>query len=397
MSSTKKHKSFSIKEKEGKTMTTQCLEKSMPAVENSQALQTLLKFTEKNGKLNYDEAIQILKPYRLSDEEFDRLLDDLIKNNHQIIDDFSTDKPDYPALGNTEDFVIQVPHEIPVPVQDILADIDPSKIYMKEINITPLLSADQEIALAQAIEFGYANADQMVEANLRLVVSIARKYVGRGVDLLDLIQEGNIGLMTAVAKFDYRKGYRFSTYATWWIRQSITKAIYDQARSVRIPVYMNERINKLKKIRNQLTQELGHEPLPIEIAQAMNLKEEKVVEILNITQEPVSLEAPVGNLENSLLGDFIEDLEVQTPDEFVIAEARKKQIKDLLKTLTEREQIVLQMRYGLDDDQPKSLEEIGRYFSVTRERIRQIESKALRRLRHPSRSKMLRDYVTEAG
>jgi len=378
-------------------MTTQCLEKSMPAVENSQALQTLLKFTEKNGKLNYDEAIQILKPYRLSDEEFDRLLDDLIKNNHQIIDDFSTDKPDYPALGNTEDFVIQVPHEIPVPVQDILADIDPSKIYMKEINITPLLSADQEIALAQAIEFGYANADQMVEANLRLVVSIARKYVGRGVDLLDLIQEGNIGLMTAVAKFDYRKGYRFSTYATWWIRQSITKAIYDQARSVRIPVYMNERINKLKKIRNQLTQELGHEPLPIEIAQAMNLKEEKVVEILNITQEPVSLEAPVGNLENSLLGDFIEDLEVQTPDEFVIAEARKKQIKDLLKTLTEREQIVLQMRYGLDDDQPKSLEEIGRYFSVTRERIRQIESKALRRLRHPSRSKMLRDYVTEAG
>ena len=267
-------------------------------------------------------------------------------------------------------------------------------MYLKEIGKVPLLSADEEMELAQKIELGDAKAKQQLsEANLRLVVSIAKRYVGRGMQFLDLIQEGNLGLIKAVEKFDYRKGYKFSTYATWWIRQAITRAIADQARTIRIPVHMVETINKLIRVQRQLLQELGREPYPEEIAKEMRLPIERVREIQKIAQEPVSIETPIGEEEDSHLGDFIPDENMPAPSEAAAFTVLKEQLFEVLDTLTEREQRVLRLRFGLDDGRAKTLEEVGKEFNVTRERIRQIEAKALRKLRHPSRSRKLKDYI----
>ena len=271
---------------------------------------------------------------------------------------------------------------------------DPVRMYLKEIGRVPLLTAEEEIELAKRIEEGDEEARRkLAEANLRLVVSIAKRYVGRGMLFLDLIQEGNLGLLKAVEKFDYRKGYKFSTYATWWIRQAVTRAIADQARTIRIPVHMVETINKLMRISRQLLQEYGREPTIEEIADAMGMTEDKVREILKIAQEPVSLETPIGEEEDSHLGDFIEDEDVLAPVDAVSFYLLKEQLEDVLGTLTPREERVLRLRFGLDDGRPRTLEEVGQEFGVTRERIRQIEAKALRKLRHPSRSKKLKDYL----
>jgi RNA polymerase primary sigma factor len=267
-------------------------------------------------------------------------------------------------------------------------------MYLKEIGRVPLLSAEEEIDLAERIEQGDEEAKRrLAEANLRLVVSIAKRYVGRGMLFLDLIQEGNMGLIKAVEKFDYRKGFKFSTYATWWIRQAITRAIADQARTIRIPVHMVETINKLIRVSRQLLQELGREPSPEEIAEKMDLTPEKVREIMKIAQEPVSLETPIGEEDDSHLGDFIEDQDALAPSDAAAYELLKEQLEDVLDTLTEREENVLRLRFGLDDGRTRTLEEVGKVFGVTRERIRQIEAKALRKLRHPSRSKRLKDFL----
>lgn len=271
---------------------------------------------------------------------------------------------------------------------------DPVRMYLKEIGRVSLLTAQEEVDLALKIEQGDQEAKQrLAEANLRLVVSIAKRYVGRGMQFLDLIQEGNMGLMKAVEKFDYRKGFKFSTYATWWIRQAITRAIADQARTIRIPVHMVETINKLIRIQRQLLQDLGREPTPEEIAAEMDLPVEKVREILKIAQEPVSLETPIGEEDDSHLGDFIEDQEATSPADHAAYELLKEQLEDVLDTLTDREENVLRLRFGLDDGRTRTLEEVGKVFGVTRERIRQIEAKALRKLRHPSRSKQLKDFL----
>ncbi|OPX87091.1 MAG: RNA polymerase sigma factor SigA [Pelotomaculum sp. PtaB.Bin117] len=271
---------------------------------------------------------------------------------------------------------------------------DPVRMYLKEIGRVPLLTSEEEVDLAKRMENGDEEAKRrLAEANLRLVVSIAKRYVGRGMLFLDLIQEGNLGLIKAVEKFDYRKGYKFSTYATWWIRQAITRAIADQARTIRIPVHMVETINKLIRVSRQLLQELGREPSPEEIAKEMNISEDKVREIIKIAQEPVSLETPIGEEEDSHLGDFIEDHEARAPAEEASFTLLREQLDEVLKTLTDREQRVLRLRFGLDDGRARTLEEVGQKFGVTRERIRQIEAKTLRKLRHPSRSKKLKDYL----
>ena len=271
---------------------------------------------------------------------------------------------------------------------------DPVKMYLKDIGRVPLLSAEEEIELAKRMQENDASArKRLSEANLRLVVSIAKRYVGRGMLFLDLIQEGNLGLMKAVEKFDYQKGFKFSTYATWWIRQSITRAIADQARTIRIPVHMVETINKLTRVQRMLLQDLGREPTPAEIAEKMGVTEDRVREIQKIAQDPVSLETPIGEEEDSHLGDFIEDEKTATPSDSVASTMLKEQLLGVLDTLTPREERVLRLRYGIDDGKPRTLEEVGRVFNVTRERIRQIEAKALRKLRHPSRSKRLRDFL----
>ena len=313
------------------------------------------------------------------------------------IDSDVSGSSDIDAVSDEEDddmdekeTVIDIENTLP---KSIAVD-DPVRMYLKEIGKVPLLSAEEEIELAKRMEAGDEEAKKkLCEANLRLVVSIAKRYVGRGMLFLDLIQEGNLGLIKAVDKFDWRKGYKFSTYATWWIRQAITRSIADQARTIRIPVHMVETINKLIRVSRQLLQELGREPSPEEIAKEMDITEEKVREILKIAQEPVSLETPIGEEEDSHLGDFIPDDDVPAPAEAAAFTMLKEQLIEVLDTLTEREQKVLTLRFGLEDGHARTLEEVGRQFDVTRERIRQIEAKALRKLRHPSRSKKLKDYL----
>lgn len=301
-------------------------------------------------------------------------------------DDIILDVDDEPTEEELENIELAVPDGVSIE--------DPVRMYLKEIGKVPLLTAEEEKKLAMQMEAGDADAKKrLAEANLRLVVSIAKRYVGRGMLFLDLIQEGNLGLIKAVEKFDYRKGYKFSTYATWWIRQAITRAIADQARTIRIPVHMVETINKLIRVQRQLLQELGREPYPEEIAEKMNLPVERVREIQKISQEPVSLETPIGEEEDSHLGDFIQDDNVPVPAEAAAFTLLKEQLVEVLGTLTEREQKVLCLRFGLDDGRARTLEEVGKEFEVTRERIRQIEAKALRKLRHPSRSRKLKDYL----
>lgn len=338
------------------------------------------------------------KGLELDVERMNAILDYLEAHNVDVltITDKDDEEPDDVLLEMDDEVEDIDVDKIDLSVPDGVGVDDPVKMYLKEIGKVPLLSAEEEIELAKRMEAGdEAAKKKLAEANLRLVVSIAKRYVGRGMLFLDLIQEGNLGLIKAVEKFDYRKGYKFSTYATWWIRQAITRAIADQARTIRIPVHMVETINKLIRVSRQLLQELGREPLPEEIAEEMDIPVERVREILKISQEPVSLETPIGEEEDSHLGDFIQDENVPVPAEAAAFTLLKEQLVEVLGTLTEREQKVLRLRFGLDDGRARTLEEVGKEFNVTRERIRQIEAKALRKLRHPSRSRKLRDYLEE--
>lgn len=348
---------------------------------------------KKKNVLEYQEINDFFKDMPLEEEQFEKILETLEQNNVdvlQIIDD--DDLPDDDLLLAEDEEVDMENIDLSVP--DGVGIEDPVRMYLKEIGKVPLLSADEEIELAKKMELGDEEAKKrLAEANLRLVVSIAKRYVGRGMLFLDLIQEGNLGLIKAVEKFDYRKGYKFSTYATWWIRQAITRAIADQARTIRIPVHMVETINKLIRVSRQLLQELGREPTPEEISKEMNMPEDRVREILKISQEPVSLETPIGEEEDSHLGDFIQDDNVPVPADAAAFTLLKEQLVEVLDTLTDREQKVLRLRFGLDDGRARTLEEVGKEFNVTRERIRQIEAKALRKLRHPSRSRKLKDYL----
>ena len=311
------------------------------------------------------------------------------------VDNLDLSIPDGVSLDDP-DWIIEADANLDLSIPDGVSLDDPVRMYLKEIGKVPLLSPEEEIELAKRMELGDENArKRLAEANLRLVVSIAKRYVGRGMQFLDQIQEGNLGLIKAVEKYDYSKGFKFSTYATWWIRQAITRAIADQARTIRIPVHMVETINRLIRTSRQLLQELGREPTPEEIAEKMEMPVERVREIMKISQDPVSLETPIGEEEDSHLGDFIQDDHVQVPVDAATYTLLHEQLMEVLDTLTEREQKVLRLRFGLDDGRPRTLEEVGRQFNVTRERIRQIEAKALRKLRHPSRSKKLKDYLDE--
>ncbi|MBP3621419.1 MAG: RNA polymerase sigma factor RpoD [Lachnospiraceae bacterium] len=365
-------------------------------------LNELLELAKK--KKNVIEDTEIInhfsncKEVELNTERMVAIFEYLEANDVDVltITEEEDDEPDDLILDSDElDVDVDVEH-IDFSAPDGVSIDDPVRMYLKEIGKVPLLSAEEEIELAKKMELGDENAKKrLAEANLRLVVSIAKRYVGRGMNFLDLIQEGNLGLIKAVEKFDYRKGYKFSTYATWWIRQAITRAIADQARTIRIPVHMVETINKLIRVSRQLLQELGREPLPEEIAEEMDIPVERVREILKISQEPVSLETPIGEEEDSHLGDFIQDENVPVPAEAAASTLLKEQLSEVLGTLTEREQKVLRLRFGMDDERARTLEEVGKEFKVTRERIRQIEAKALRKLRHPSRSRKLKDYLDE--
>lgn len=410
----------------------------------SQYQKIITKLIEKGKKQGYlynDEIQDELSDFDLEDEAFEEILDTLKAENIQIIDDVEDDDidididlDDFITDDEEQDEEIEDPYletDVNLESQYITDDIalptnikinDPVRMYLKEIGKVELLTGEEEIDYAKLIEYGkYAKQQlerddlteqeredfeaaihrgeqakqRLVEANLRLVVSIAKRHVGRGMLFLDLIQEGNMGLMKAVDKYDYSKGFKFSTYATWWIRQAITRAIADQARTIRIPVHMVETINKLVRFQRQLTQELGREPTPEEIAEKMDTTPEKVRDILKISQEPISLESPVGEEDDSNLGDFIADEEAISPDEFASNELLKEELNEVLETLTDREERVLRLRFGLDDGRTRTLEEVGKEFGVTRERIRQIEAKALRKLRHPSRSKKLKDFMEE--
>ena len=348
---------------------------------------------KKKNMLEYQEISDFFADMNLDAEKFELILEFLETNNIDVLRITDDDSDDEILLDVDEDDEIEV-EKIDLSVPDGVSIEDPVRMYLKEIGKVPLLSAEEEIDLAKRMELGDAEAKKrLAEANLRLVVSIAKRYVGRGMLFLDLIQEGNLGLIKAVEKFDYRKGYKFSTYATWWIRQAITRAIADQARTIRIPVHMVETINKLIRVSRQLLQELGREPSPEEIAAEMNMPVERVREILKISQEPVSLETPIGEEEDSHLGDFIQDDNVPVPADAAAFTLLKEQLEEVLGTLTEREQKVLTLRFGLEDGRARTLEEVGKEFNVTRERIRQIEAKALRKLRHPSRSRKLKDYL----
>ena len=348
---------------------------------------------KKRNVLEYQEINDFFADLALEEDQFDKILETLEQNSIDVLRITEEDEVDDEEIILTEDDEVDV-ENIDLSVPDGISIEDPVRMYLKEIGKVPLLSAEEEIELAKKMEMGDQEAKKrLAEANLRLVVSIAKRYVGRGMLFLDLIQEGNLGLIKAVEKFDYRKGYKFSTYATWWIRQAITRAIADQARTIRIPVHMVETINKLIRVSRQLLQELGREPTPEEIAEEMNMPVERVREILKISQEPVSLETPIGEEEDSHLGDFIQDDNVPVPADAAAFTLLKEQLVEVLGTLTEREQKVLRLRFGLDDGRARTLEEVGKEFNVTRERIRQIEAKALRKLRHPSRSRKLKDYL----
>ena len=365
----------------------------------SEKLVELLELAKKKKNvLEYQEISDFFKDQPLEVEQMEKVLDfleasgvDVLRisgNDEELILD---DDADIDKLDDEEEIELD---KIDLSVPEGVSIEDPVRMYLKEIGKVSLLTADEEIELAKRMEQGDEEAKKrLAEANLRLVVSIAKRYVGRGMLFLDLIQEGNLGLIKAVEKFDYRKGYKFSTYATWWIRQAITRAIADQARTIRIPVHMVETINKLIRVSRQLLQELGREPTPEEIAEEMDMPVERVREILKISQEPVSLETPIGEEEDSHLGDFIQDDNVPVPAEAAAQTLLKEQLDEVLDTLTEREQKVLRLRFGMNDGRARTLEEVGREFDVTRERIRQIEAKALRKLRHPSRSRKLRDYL----
>ncbi len=368
----------------------------------NEKMATLLELAAKNNNtLKYDEILSEFPEASMDGELFDKILEELEKTRVEIL--AAIDNEQEPVLLEVDEIDEADLEEelsnmdiskLDLSIPDGIGLDDPVRMYLKEIGKVPLLNAEEEIELAKQMELGNDNAKKrLAEANLRLVVSIAKRYVGRGMLFLDLIQEGNLGLIKAVDKFDYKKGYKFSTYATWWIRQAITRAIADQARTIRIPVHMVETINKLMRVSRQLVQELGREPLPEEIAQRLEMPVDRVREILKIAQEPVSLETPIGEEEDSHLGDFIQDDNVPVPAEAATYTMLKEQIVEVLTTLTEREQKVLRLRFGLDDGRPRTLEEVGKEFNVTRERIRQIEAKALRKLRHPSRSRKLRDYL----
>lgn len=346
---------------------------------------------KKKNVIEYQDIPGYFADIELDAEKFDKILETLEANNVDVLR--ITDSDDDGLLIEDDEKIEDI-EEIDLTFLDGINIEDPVRMYLKEIGKVPLLSAEEEIELAKRMEIGDEEAKKrLAEANLRLVVSIAKRYVGRGMLFLDLIQEGNLGLIKAVEKFDYRKGYKFSTYATWWIRQAITRAIADQARTIRIPVHMVETINKLIRISRQLLQELGREPSPEEISERMDVPVERIREIIKISQEPVSLETPIGEEEDSHLGDFIQDDNVPVPAEAAAFTLLKEQLVDVLGTLTEREQKVLRLRFGLDDGRARTLEEVGKEFNVTRERIRQIEAKALRKLRHPSRSRKLKDYL----
>ncbi|MCC6110197.1 RNA polymerase sigma factor RpoD [Limosilactobacillus fermentum] len=355
------------------------------------AVGALIRNYKKVKNIQYDELTEkIAEPFGLNADGMDDLLQNVEDAGVSVVDE--NGDPDPRALKATEKLSSKALKDTTAPSSVKIND--PVRMYLKEIGRVNLLTADEEVALALRIEKGDETAKQeLAEANLRLVVSIAKRYVGRGMQFLDLIQEGNMGLMKAVEKFDYRKGFKFSTYATWWIRQAITRAIADQARTIRIPVHMVETINKLIRIQRQLLQDLGREPLPEEIGAEMDMDTQKVRDILKISQEPVSLETPIGEEDDSHLGDFIEDHDATSPADHAAYEMMKKQLENVLDTLTDREENVLRLRFGLDDGRTRTLEEVGRVFGVTRERIRQIEAKALRKLRHPSRSKQLKDFL----
>lgn len=373
-----------------------------PAEKKQELINILLeKAKQSKNKLTYSAVADVLEATDLDKNQIDDIYEALMSKDIEIVseaepDDFDillnddVDLPEDPDLIMDEPTDVDLESSLP---KGIAVD-DPVRMYLKEIGKVPLLSADEEIELAKRMEQGDEEAKKrLCEANLRLVVSIAKRYVGRGMLFLDLIQEGNLGLIKAVDKFDYTKGYKFSTYATWWIRQAITRSIADQARTIRIPVHMVETINKLIRVSRQLLQTYGREPSPEEIAEEMGISVDKVREIQKIAQEPVSLETPIGEEEDSHLGDFIPDEDVPAPAEAAAFSMLKEQLVEVLDTLTEREQKVLKLRFGLDDGRARTLEEVGKEFDVTRERIRQIEAKALRKLRHPSRSKKLKDYL----
>lgn len=359
-----------------------------------EAKNALVVLGKRRGSLTYTEIVNQLGSFDLDPDQLDDFFDHLSEQGIDILNEREEESSDDEEAGTPAE-----PEEERFNINDLTMPpgvkiSDPVRMYLKEIGRVSLLSAAEEIELAKRIEAGDDEAKRrLAEANLRLVVSIAKRYVGRGMLFLDLIQEGNLGLIKAVEKFDYRKGYKFSTYATWWIRQAITRAIADQARTIRIPVHMVETINKLIRISRQLLQELGREPSAEEIATEMDMTPEKVREIQKIAQEPVSLETPIGEEDDSHLGDFIPDDEAPAPADAAAYELLKEQLEDVLDTLTEREENVLRLRFGLDDGRTRTLEEVGKVFGVTRERIRQIEAKALRKLRHPSRSKRLKDFL----
>jgi RNA polymerase primary sigma factor len=357
-----------------------------------QVKEQLVELGKKRSSLTYKDIMEKLAPFDQDPEQIDEFFEQLSEMGIDVGNESDDEMPHRHGQEDQEHDEFNFDDDLTLPPG--IKINDPVRMYLKEIGRVPLLSAEDEVGLAKRIENGDEEAKRrLAEANLRLVVSIAKRYVGRGMLFLDLIQEGNMGLIKAVEKFDHTKGYKFSTYATWWIRQAITRAIADQARTIRIPVHMVETINKLIRVSRQLLQELGREPTPEEIAKEMDLSTDKVREIMKIAQEPVSLETPIGEEDDSHLGDFIEDQEALAPADAAAYELLKEQLEDVLDTLTEREENVLRLRFGLDDGRTRTLEEVGKVFGVTRERIRQIEAKALRKLRHPSRSKRLKDFL----